>query len=111
MRRGRAARNQGEDKGESQKKSGVILSGAPRGRRWCGAESKDPEGSQKLCKLDWTLFSHSTGFFTAHRPAAKARADAPFRMTPDFDAIILGAGGRRQLPSSFVILHSSFSPT
>ena len=75
-------------------KIAVILSGAPRGRRWRGAESKDPVSSRKIVKQDRMPFRHSTGlprlrprlsrfarFFTAHRPATFARADASFRMT------------------------------
>ena len=65
-------------------KIAVILSGAPQGRRRSGAESKDPVNSEKVFKQDRTLFRHFTGSFTVHRPAAFARADASFRMTPLF---------------------------
>ena len=67
-----------------QNKIAVILSGAPRGRRRGGAESKDPVSSEKGFKQDRTLFGHLTGSFTAHRPASFARADASFRMTSLF---------------------------
>jgi hypothetical protein len=65
-------------------KSAVILSGAPRGQRRCGAESKDPVNTETAFEQGRRSFQNSTGSFTAHRPAAFARAAAPFRMTPLF---------------------------
>ena len=50
------------------------------------------EGSRECSKAfsqGRALFRYSTGFFTAHRPTAKAHTDAPFRMTSFFDPIAM----------------------
>ena len=54
-----------------------------RARRRGGAESKDPVGFRKTFGQRRTLPSDPTGFFTAHRTAAKARADGPGRTADD----------------------------
>ena len=61
----------------------------PHGRRRGGTESKNPVRTRRMSGPDRMLFRHSPGFFTAHRPTAKARANAAFRMTLYFDAMAL----------------------
>ena len=100
-------------------KSEVTLRGITRGRDYlCGMNHQNRghsersaarakagrhgveesrEFSQDVRIRDRTLFRHSTGFFTAHRPTAKAPADAPFRMTSGEvhwqRSSVAGAGG------------------
>ena len=62
-------------------KIAVILSGAPRGRRWGGTESKNPASARRVFGEGRMPLRHSTGSFTARRPATFAHAGAPFRMT------------------------------